>query len=74
MRGGHIHQVHSISLLVAAAQVVIDDDIAKLGLFGSFPPLKILTAPGAAVHPWRWSAGILFLFCKAFPALSLVVP
>jgi hypothetical protein len=31
-------------LVVAAAQVVIDDDIARLGLFGSFPPLKILTA------------------------------
>jgi hypothetical protein len=29
---------------VAAAHVVIDDDIARLGLFGSFPPLKILTA------------------------------
>jgi len=53
---------------------LIDGDIAKLGLFGSFPPLKFLTAPGAAAHPWRLSAGIISLFCKAFPALSLVVP
>jgi len=29
---------------------LIDDDIAKLGLFGSSPPLKFLTAAGAAAR------------------------
>jgi hypothetical protein len=60
--------------VVAAAQVVIDDDIARLGFFWFFSspenPDRNLVPP---LHSRRWSAGIIILFCKAFPALSLVV-
>jgi hypothetical protein len=58
---------------VAAAQVVIDDDIAKL-VFGSFLPPQNADLTLEPLHPWEMALMPIFLFCKAFPALSVEVP
>jgi hypothetical protein len=66
-----MYQVYSIFLIVAEAQVVIDDDIAKL-VFGSFLRPQNADLTWSLPHPQEMALMAIFPFCKAFP-LSLEV-
>jgi hypothetical protein len=61
------------TLIVVATQVVIDDDIVKL-VFGSFLPPQNADRTLEPLHPWEMALMSIFLFCKAFPSLSIEVP